>query len=526
MTGLAILLVAAAIAFGLAQALRAPLIPLLLLSGVMLHMSGLSMPEDVAQSVLEIGLAVLVFGAGMELNPKRFGGQFRPVLGIGIVQFVAVGLAGVCIAWSMGQDWIAALYIGLAVTTSSTLIIVRLLKTRQQMFEPFGRVVTGVLLIQDLFIVLMIVLLIRVPEGWGSIARGLASLSVLLALAYSFLRWLMPYVMLRTKLDHETLGLAIMAVLFMFMWAAHLLGLPIITGAFLAGVSLSTFPINSIARGMMTSLSTFFLALFFVVLGAIIDVTSAQDWINAALLAAMILVLTPTLVALIGERLGLTARASIESGLLLAMTSEFSLVVVLQGLMTGQIQPVVFNVVALATVITMTITPLIATDRFTWTLMRLNRRTRPREVETLARLNNHVVLLGYGRGGSVVLKALRAAGQDLVVVDDDPVVLRELEEQGVPTVRGDGSDKRILAAVNARQARAIISSMRRVSDTESALRHLNPGGPPVITRVFDPEDAERIRAQGGIPVLSSTSAAEAFMNWYRYTQKEPEAEQS
>ncbi len=516
MTGVAILLVAATIAFAASRALRLPLLPLLLLAGIILRYSGLALSEEIARSSLEMGLAILVFGAGMELNPKRFGGQYRRVLGMGLAQFLVIGAGGALLCRVMGLDWISALYVGLAVTTSSTLIVVRLLKTRQQMFEPFGRVVTGVLLVQDLIIVLLIVLLIRLPDGPMAMAAGLGGLAILGALVWAGLRWVMPYLVFRLNLDQESLGLAIMAVLFIFMWIAYALNLPIITGAFLAGVSLSAFPINSVARGLISSVTIFFLALFFVILGGIIDIASLHVWLLAGVLSAFIILVTPVIVTVVGERLGLTARAAIESGLLLAQTSEFSLVVVLLGMMTGQIPPAVFHTVALATVLTMTVTPLIATDRLTWRLMRIHPRTTPRDLPDSLPPRDHVVLIGYGRGGEIIVKAMRDAGREIVVIDYDPVTVRKLNEQGIRAVHGEGSDRRLLEQVNARRARAIISSMRRVADTESMIRHLGADGPLMITRIFEPNDAERIRRLGGIPVLSSEAAADAFLRWYQY----------
>lgn len=516
MTDMAIILFMAALAFGLSRVLQLPLIPLMLVAGMGLRYSGMALEEDAARTALEIGLAVLVFGAGMELNPKRFGAKTRIVIGVGLMQFLIMGAGGFVVSYGLGFDWISSLYIGLAITTSSTLVIIRMLKTRQQMFEPFGRVVAGVLLFQDLLIILMIVILIQIPNGVVAVAHGLVALSALMALSYTGLRWVMPWLVLRVKLDRETLGLMIIMTLFAFMGLAHILGLPVITGAFLAGVSLSAFPVNSVARGLMTSLTTFFMAMFFVMLGGLIHWPSSTEWWLAGGLTLFIILCTPLLVVPVAERLGLTARSAIESGLLLAMTSEFSLVVVLQGLIIGQIAPEVFNVVALATVLTMTITPLIATDRMTWRLMRMHPGTAPIYPPGSQPLRDHILMLGYGRGGSVTLKALRAAGHDVIVIEDDPVVVRELQEQGVRTVQGDGSDWRILDMVGAQNARLIISSMRRVSDTEAVIKYLGANGPKVVMRVFEPVEADRVRALGGIPVLSSNAAADAFLEWYNY----------
>lgn len=514
MIDLATLLVVAAIAYALRRAFHVPLIPLLLISGMALRYSGLALDEEVGKAVLDIGLAVLVFSAGMELNPKRFGGQNRLVLGIGLTQFSCIGIGGVILSYLLGLDWLSALYIGLAISTSSTLIIIRLLKSRQQMFESFGRIVTGVLLLQDLLIILIIVVLYHLPNGPFSVGLGLGGLLLLLAFCYVCLRWLIPHIVLKMKLDQETLGLAILAVLFIFMGLAYLLRLPIITGAFLAGVSLSAYPINSVARGLISSITIFFMAIFFIVLGGLIDWLSPEEWRLAAALTLFILIATPVLVVTVALRMGLNARSAIESGLLLAMTSEFSLLVVLQGLFLGLISEQVFNIVAMATVLTMTFTPLLATDRVTWRLMNWLPNPVPPQDSDTANFADHVILLGYGKGSSVVLKMLRQAGHEVVIVVDDPVVVRELSEQGIRAFIGDGADARILEGVGIDRAKLVISSMRRVSDALNVLDRLDTEKTQLIIRVFEPEEAEQVQKKGGIPVLSSDAAAAAFMRWY------------
>ncbi len=514
MMDVALLLAVAALAFAVRRVTHIPLIPLLLLAGIGLSLSDLALDRDTARHALDLGLAVLVFSAGMELNPKRFGAHKHWVLGVGFGQFFLIGLGGVLVTRGFGYSWQIALYLGLAISTSSTLIIVRLLKSRQQMFEPFGRVVTGTLLLQDLLIILMIVALIRLPDGVWGVVQGLGGLSILLLMCVVGLRYVMPFMVLRMKLDQEALGLAILMVLFVFMSVAHLLNLPLITGAFLAGVSLSAFPINSVARGLISSITSFFMALFFIVLGGLIQFPSATEWLLAGALTALILVGTPIIVTLVALRMGMNTRSAIESGLLLAMTSEFSLLVGLQGYLIGQLPSEIFNVVAVVTVVTMTVTPLLATDRLTWWLMRIVPGSAPQAAGDLAALSGHVVMLGYGKGSSVVFKALKQAGYDVVIVNDDAAVVRDLVAQGTSAVYGDGSDPRVLDLVQARRAKIIIASMRRVSDAESVLRLLGREHPPLIIRVFDPDEAARIEACGGIPVISSEAAAEAFMKWH------------
>jgi FlaA1/EpsC-like NDP-sugar epimerase len=214
-------------------------------------------------------------------------------------------------------------------------------------------------------------------------------------------------------------------------------------------------------------------------------------------------------VTFIAEAAGMSARAAIESGLLLAQTSEFSLVVALQGWSTGHVREEILTIVAIMTMVTMFLTPFIATNRMTWRLMELHplrRRvgaTQPRE--------GHFLLLGCGDTGLPLLETLVTGGHDVLVVDDDPAVIEALREGDVPCIRGDGSDFEVLRMAGAERAGVIISTMRRPRDSIHLLNRVSDI--PVLVRVFDDVDAERIRRCGGVPISYAEAAADDFLAW-------------
>jgi hypothetical protein len=262
-------------------------------------------------------------------------------------------------------------------------------------------------------------------------------------------------------------------------------------------------------RGQLSTLSDFFGAIFFAALGEIIVVPEGALLMKALALAALFLLCTPLLAAAVAERCGLSSRAAIESGLLLAQTSEFSLLLRLTGLHLGHITPETFAVIALLAVLTMTLTPFVATDRVTRWLLHLHPLRRRLRTEGAPR--GHVLLLRFGAAGMWVVKPLCAAGHEILVVDDDPVVIEQLQKADIPCLRGDGSDEKTLQRAGAREAKLIIVSMRRVEDAAEVLRHAP--GVPVVTRVFEAADAAWIAQLGGTPILNSEAAAEAFMEW-------------
>lgn len=508
MLGIAILLAGAAFAYALAKALRVPAIPLLLLSGVALAYTGL-LPEELLADTLVLGVTFLMFVTGIELNPRRTRAQRRPAIRVGILQFFLLAALGIGVSLALGFDILSATYLGLALTASSTLVIVRLLRQRRRMFEPYARLVVGVLLLQDLLVILLVPVLTRTPHGIGSVMLGLVGVAALLGLTYATTRWATP-LLERLGDDDESLLLTVLAMLFVFIGLADLLGLPLVVGAFFAGVSLSSFPVNGIIRPHLGSIGDFFSAVFFTALGALIRIPTLTEGFQAIVLAGLVIVATPPLVAMIAERAGLSARPALEAGVLLAQTSELSLVVGLYGMLEGQIGPNVFTVIALVTLITMMATPFLANDAVVWRLMRYYPLRREGDIPPPA--GGHVLLLGSGSTGFPLMETLLASGHDVVVVDDDPAVIEQLREAEVPTIRGDATDIQVLREARAKEARIITSTIRRPEDNRRLLEHAR--GVPVLVRVFDEEDARWVEEMGGIPVLYSEAAAAAMLRWY------------
>lgn len=509
MTGFAVLLGAAAIGFGLARWVGVPSTPFLIFGGFLLSLAGLLPEAEILENVLLLGLSFLLFAAGAELDVHRVG-QYRWVaLQVGIAQFFVLAVAGTAAALALGFALTTSLYLALAVAASSTLVVVRLLQQRGQMFEPFGRMVTGVLLLQDLFVITLAPVLIRLPDGAGSVAVGFGLTVAMIALAYVLQRWVLPHLVLRWELSGESLLLLTLSLLFGFVGLTYAFDLPIITGAFLAGVSLSSFPVSGLVREQLTPITDFFLAIFFTVLGAFIIIPDATALLAGLVFALLVLVGTPPLVTFFAERAGFSVRAALESGLLLAQTSELSLVVGLLALTAEELAPEVFSVIVLVTVLTMIATPFLTTGPVTLRLL----RWYPYHVSGPASApRNHIVLLGCGDTGMPLLETLFLAGYDVVVIDDDPSVVRYLRENDVPAIRGDASDPEALRKAGAEDARAVVSMVRRPRDTEVVLKQAPET--PVLVRVFTDEDADWVEEHGGTPVRYSAAAADAFARWF------------
>lgn len=507
MSGIAWLLASAALGHAAARWLRLPVIPFLLAAGFALSRA-VEVPGAVLEDGLILGVAFLLFVGGTELNPARLRTQRRAALRVGLIQFAVLAVLGFGAAITLGYDGLTASYLALALTASSTLVGIRLLQRRRQLYEPFGRLVVGVLLLQDLLVITLLPFVTGLPEGWRATARILAGVLLLGGLALAAARWVAPRI-LAIEDEEEPLLMGAIAALFVFVAVAGLLGVPLVAGAFLAGVALSPFPVNGVIRTAVAPVSDFFTALFFTALGALVGLPTATELMHAAVLVMVVVLATPPLVAFIAERSGLSARPALEAGLLLSQTSEISLVIGLYAFLGGHVTQHAFNVIALVTVFTMLLTPALTADAVVWKLLRLHpapHRSRGRVPD-----GGHIVLLGVGSTGLPLLETLLGAGHEVVAVDDDPAIIDRLAAAELPCIRGDASDPDVLRRARVHRARMVVSTLRRPRDNRRVLDMA--AGVPVLARVFDEHDAGWIRGHGGMPVPYAAATADRLMEW-------------
>lgn len=523
MTTLLAILAAAAVGFGIATLLRLPVVPFLVLAGLCLPLiDDLSTrlgyeyidpvsDKEMLEDVLVLGLTFLVFAAGMELNPMRVGQQRKAAIVVGVAQFLVMFVIGVGASVLLGLSAMAALHLGLAISASSTIVVVRILRNRRQFFEPFGRLVLGVLLLQDVMIIVLIAALSGAEHGLGGLTLTTLATLGLVLLAWICVKWISPWLILTLELDEESLLLVVLAILFAFTGLAFWMDVPLVVGSFFAGVALSGFPVNGVVRGQLISLSNFFLAIFFVSLGAILVMPTPAQFALVLVMVLLILIVTPLLVIVVAERLGVSARSSIESGLLLAQSSEFSIIVALLGVSAGYLEEGMLSVIALFTVVSMILTSLISTDAVTWQLLRWHPFGRRKLIDE--DVSDHIVMIGCGSNSRVLLDLLLLHGNRVIVVDEDPGVVEALCARGVEAVRGDGADENVLRSFNAHKAHVVISTMRRIEDNERMLSIV--GDRTVLVRVFGEEEAQRIEERGGIPIREADAAAKDFLEWFQ-----------
>ncbi len=516
MIEIALLMLTAAIGSTLARALSLPSIPLLLFAGWVLTLTGFRLSEDVLTKSIELGVAFLAFASGIELDTQRRSRRIRlrQVASSGLFQMLCSITFFFAVAQLLGFAPVASIYLAVAFSVSSTLVGIRQLRRHGQTQEPFARFSIGTLLIQDATVVFFIALLAASAGGEQFSLTAILGFLTMLGVGLWWRRLVARRLDRSPGADDETQLLFLLATLFAFLIAAAFLHLPIVVGAFCAGLVFSRFPANGIVRGQLNSLTDFFAALFFTTLAQFSISPTSRLFFEAILFTALVIVTRFLLVYFLGRRVGLDGRSATESGLLLSQVGEYGLILGILALQGGVFGNHELALVSLVAAFTMMITPLIAHDRVVALLLHLRRDRRCPDNNREWR--DHVIMIGYGAGGKWVAGPLLEARVDLLVIDDDPAVAAELREQGLTCLLGDGTDPDVLEAAGVQRAAAVLASPRRTTDALKLLSQVSDV--PVVVRVFEDHEAEAARALGGIPIRNSLAGAETFLDWFARTQ--------
>ncbi len=510
MTTLALVIAAAAVALGLGRWLRLPAAPLGIVAGLGLSLSPAPLDTDHVRGGLALAATFLLFAVSAEIDRRDVRRYRRAAWATAVVYLTVTGMIAAVAGSILGLELRTTVYLTLALTSSSTLLVVQLLRRRERFFEPIGRFVTGVVLAQDALVVVGLTVAVVAEAGASRLGWTALSVAALLGVAWFSARQVVPRVLRGSRLGSEEQLLFVLGVLVAFGAACWALDLPLVLGAYLAGAVFSPFPVGGIVRGYVASFADFFTVLFFVLLGAVLVIPRPDELAADAILVGAVLLVRPLLLLPLARRIGLTVRSSIEAVTLLSNAGELGLVVVLVALDRGLVPESLLSVVAMVAVITMSLTPWLSGDRAVSSSTHYYPARRPPPV---ARdLHGHVVLIGCGEAGRVLLKHLQAEDVPVVVVDDDPDVIGRIVSNGAPAVRGDGADPKVLRAAGAHRAAAIVSTMRRRGDNAALLARAS--GRPVLVQVFAEAAAEEVRRLGGTPVVEASLASDAFLRWY------------
>lgn len=523
---LAVSVVVAAVFAFVAKLLKQPLIIGYLLAGVVLGVLGFSGGEGGLQGLGTIGVALLLFLVGLEMNISELPSIGKVALLTGIGQIVFTSSVGFLLSSVLGFGFREAIYIAIALTFSSTIIIVKLLSEKNDLNSLYGKISVGFLLVQDFVAVLILMFL-------GSLGRGefnplmlgltLIKLAVLCAVLFIISKKILPGLFKR-YLDSST------ELVFMFSiaWALGVsafvggpLGISIEIGGFLAGLSLSSLPEHLQVASRTRPLRDFFLTLFFIVLGANLVIGNIGVILIPALIYSLfVLVGNPIIVMIIMGIMGYKKRTSFSASMTVAQISEFSLILMAMGASLGHVGGQTVALIVLVGVITMTAsTYMILNTEYIFSkisrLLQIFERKNTHEIKLHAarELEGHIVLVGCDRTGSIILNFLSKKAHDYVVVDHNPRVARSLSAKNIPVVFGDIEDEDVAEEAKLGKAKLVISTTSNFHDNLVLTDRLklSEAKPVIILKATSKRDAMELYDRGASYVVVPEVLAGEFI---------------
>ncbi len=426
------------------------------------HVLGLFRNPEQLASITELGIALLLFIVGLELNPSRLWRLRKDIFGLGLMQVVLCGLAlAAFIHFGFSITVAASIALGLPLALSSTAQVLPMLRGDGLLNTPHGERAFSILLLQDLAIVPMITIVAAMsrtppdpsePVGWTLAAYTVGAVVALVVAGRVLLN---PMFRLVGRLAERELF--VVAGLFVVMAAAalmHALHLSVPLGAFVAGVVLAESPYRHELESDVEPFRSILLGLFFLTVGMMLNLpVIAQRPLAVVGIALAVILIKTLLITLIARMFKSTWRKAFRLGLLLSQAGEFGFVLFTQASAAGLILPEATSLFGAVVTLSMSTTPFLMklTDRIKEAPQGAGGRPGPAEAE-----DTPVIVVGYGRFGQTVAQMLMAKRVEVTVVDTDAEMIDTAGSFGQKVYFGDGTRLDLLRQAGAEQARAIL----------------------------------------------------------------------
>lgn len=489
---------------------------------------------EILHGLSDVGITLLLFMVGLDLDISQLKriGKSAVLAGLGQVIFTAA--IGFVIAVFLGMDVIPAIYIAVALTFSSTIIVVKLLSEKKDMQSLYGKLAVGIFLVQDITAIIILILLSGASgKSTDSIlmsATSSLSTSIILTLAKAFMIGVVVVALSRKvfpKLLNSLVRSDELLLLFSLSWsmglaalfASPLLGFNAAIGGFVAGLALANTGAHYQISGKIKPLRDFFIIIFFIVLGSQLIVTNiAAAIIPAIVLTLFVLIGNPLIVTVILSFLGYKIRTSFLTGVTVAQISEFSLILMTLGLAAGHVTELHVTIVTLVGIATIGISSygiLYSNKLYEWllggTVRVLEKRFKRKNLdnedlgETLYK--NHLVLVGAHRLAGHLINDLKRhqkhKDEQFIIIDFDPDVVSHYKSLGMAAVCGDIADPFIQEVASLDSARLIIATIPDFHDTLAMLEAVSKyrRKPKVIVAAGDEVEAVELYKKGAAYVL-------------------------
>lgn len=470
----------------------------------------ISSPESVLHAS-EIGVVLLMFLIGLQIQPARLRVLRKSVFGMGSAQVVATMAAITAISMAAGMNWRAAAVIGFGLSLSSTAFALQLMAERQVLFSAYGRAGFGILLFQDLAVIPLLVLLPfadRAVSGVSSLATGVAEAAAIVAVFVTGMHFgLKPVlrVVAATRMHELFTMLSLLLVLgsALVMQAA---GLSMGLGAFMAGVLVADSEYRHQLESDIEPFKDLLLALFFIAVGMSADLSLVWEKPLIIFGGALGLIAVKSLVLMVmGMRFGLRTGESLALALYLGQGGEFGFIVFGIAAAVGLIAAAVKAELVLVITLSMILTPVLLSVS-EWLQRRLQTTPEVGPYDEIIAPERGVIIAGFGRFGQVISRILRGQRVPFTAIEIDPGHVDFVRRFGNKVFYGDAANLRLLRAAGIEKADVFVLAIGEVEKSVAIAEMVKRNFPDVrlYARARNRVHEMRLRAIGADAIMRDT----------------------
>jgi monovalent cation:proton antiporter-2 (CPA2) family protein len=469
-----IYLVAALISVPISRALGFGSVLGYLAAGILIGPFGIALIPDYEQTmhIAELGVVLLLFVIGLELQPSRLWIMRRMVFGLGALQVLITGIAIACLAWALGQAPTTALVIGMALALSSTAFVLQMLAEKKQLTTSYGRAAFSILLFQDLAVIPLIALIPLLGEtATGSefdLLKLATSIGLLIALIFGGRYLLRPALEMvaRTGIPELFTASALLVVIGAAL-LMQLAGMSMVLGAFIAGMLLADSEYRHQLEADIAPFKGLLLGLFFIAVGMSVNLQelAAHAPRILAMVATLMAIKAAVLIGL-ARRFGMCDRSSsLRLAAAMSQGGEFAFVIFALATAATILSPQVSGQLTLAVTLSMLLTPLLYV--LAEHLTRAQNQNKEPKYDAVSDEANEVLIAGFGRVGQIVGRLLRMSGRTFTALEYNADQLNVVRSYGNKVHFGDATRVDVLRTAGAANAKLFVIA---TADMETSLK--------------------------------------------------------
>lgn len=489
-TEFSLLLIISAFAGMITLWLKQPVLIAYIVVGILVGPAGLGLVSAHSQVDLlaQVGVAVLLFVVGLKLDLQHIRHIGPVALATGLGQLTFTIIFGFVLTYAMGKSPMDAIYVAVALTFSSTIIIVKLLTDKREIDALHGRIAIGFLIVQDLAVVIAMMFMSTLKTGneveLTQVILSLAlRLTVVVIAMFILMRYLLPKIVASMARSQELLLIFAIAWGTSFAALGEWSGFSKEAGAFLAGFSLASSVYRDAISARLTGIRDFLLLFFFIDLGSKLDFSTlgAEVW-PAVALSLFVLIGNPLIVMGIMGYMGYRKRTGFLAGLTVAQISEFSIIFVAMGISLGHVGKDVLGLTTIVGIVTIALsTYMILYSHplydYLSNWLSIFERKKPYKELTSESKNSEknepdVIVFGAGRYGSALANGLQKTGLNVLTVDFDPENYKKQQRKGLNIRYGDGTESDFIDSLPIKNTQWIVSTLPDITTNKSLMHAL------------------------------------------------------